>query len=437
MRIAAVILLLLLVVSPAYSYDSDRYFRQILSHPEDEGYMTGDWRGTRDVLADKGVTFISSFVCDILGNTTGGQKQGARFDSSLGWDVNWDLEKFANLVGLQFHISGLWRAGENLSAETIKNKIVTSSIYGHQQFRFYGLYLEQSLFDNAFNLRIGRLGAGDDFASSPLYWMFVSNGIDGNPITIPINLFFSCYPTATWGTRLKLRLAKEIYSITGLYNGDAGVQRDSMYGLDFSLRLKKGLFFAEELSYVPNTTPGSKGLPGHYKAGYYYSSSVYRDLYHDLNGASYAVTGLDQRKRVGNWGVYFHADQMVYREHGPGTEQGLIPLVAVALAPSDVNQLPLFIMSGLIYKGLIPTRNNDVTACQFIYTGWSGDIKHAEQDAGITDVHKYEIVLELTHKIFMTNWMYLQPDMQYIINPGGTGTIKDAYVIGTRFGLNF
>lgn len=437
MRIIAAVIIMVLLASSGYCVTSDKYFKETIGHPEDKSYMTGNWGGTRDDLADKGVTFASSFTCDILGNPTGGNEQGARYDSSLGWDVNWDLEKFAGLVGLQFHISALWRAGQNLSAATIGNKLVTSSIYGHEQFRFYSLHLQQTLFDGAFDLKIGRIGAGDDFAMSPLYWTFVSNGIDGNPITIPINLFFSCYPTATWGARLKLRFAEEFYSQTAIYNGDDGVQRDSMYGLDFSLRLKKGVFLAQELSYVPNTAPDAKGLPGHYKAGFYYDSGVYRDLYGDLNGASYAVTGLPQKKRVGNCGVYLHADQMVYREQGPGTEQGLVPLISVALAPSYINQLPFFFMSGLIYKGLVPGRDYDVTACQFMYAAWSGDIKHAEQDAGITDTHKYEIILELTHKILITKWMYLQPDMQYIINPGGTGTIKDAFVVGTRFGLNF
>jgi len=33
--------------------------------------------------------------------------------------------------------------------------------------------------------------------------------------------------------------------------------------------------------------------------------------------------------------------------------------------------------------------------------------------------------------------MFLQPDFQIILHPGGTSDIPTAYVIGTRFGLTF
>lgn len=404
----------------------------------EQSYMLGNWDGKRESLdREKGVTFASTYVCDILGDTVGGMQQAARYDSSMGWDINFDLEKFAGITGTQFHISGLWRAGQNLSKAVIGNDMVVSSIYGHQQFRFYGLYLDKLFLDDKLSIRAGRIAAGDDFACSPLYWTFVSNSIDGNPITIPINLFFSCYPTAVWGARAKWDLPKDFRMIAGLYNADPGVERDSMYGLDFSLRLKRGLFTAYEISYIPNQKPGDKGMPGNYKAGVYYSSSVFRDKYADTNGSAAVITGQPYRKHIGNYGVYFHADQLIYREGPPGTDQGLTPILAAALAPSNLNKFSFFIENGLIYKGLIPTRDADVSAVQFVYARYSSELRRSQVAGGSQDPQRYEIVLELTHKINITPWMYLQPDMQYIINPGGTGTIKDALVIGTRFGVIF
>jgi carbohydrate-selective porin OprB len=38
----------------------------------------------------------------------------------------------------------------------------------------------------------------------------------------------------------------------------------------------------------------------------------------------------------------------------------------------------------------------------------------------------------------VNQWFFLQPDLQYIMNPnGGAGNIEDAVVIGLRFGLTF
>lgn len=433
--VIAVSLFAVLLPAPARAITSEKYFHDTREMRHEVRYMTGDWRNKRDELSDKGFKFDSSFVMDIFGNTTGGNKQGARYNSSMGWDFNLDLEKFVGMVGTQFHVSGLWRAGQNLSNATIGNSIVVSSIYGHQQFRFYFLYLEKTFLENRLNLRVGRIAAGDDFAASPLYWTYVSNGIDGMPITIPINLFFTVYPTTTWGARLKANIAGDFNMISAIYNGDPGVGRDSMYGLDFSLRLKQGIMYCQEFSYNPNTKPGSKGMPGNYKAGFFYDSGVFRDVYYDINGNSAAVSGLDGMKHIGNYGLYFHADQLIYREK-KDSDQGLTPLFVASIAPKNINQFVSFIMAGLIYKGLVPTFDQDVAAVQMTYAGWSEQWALNKADSG-SDPTRFEAMFELTYKKFITPWMYLQPDMQYIVRPGGTGKIKDALVIGTRFGLIF
>lgn len=402
---------------------------------ERQQYMFGDWKCLREELENEGVIFSSTYTTDVLGNVTGGMKQGARYDHSMGWDVNFDLEKFVGMVGTQFHISGLWRQGQNLSKAVIGNDLVTSTIYGHEQFRFYFLYLEKSLFDNRLNIRIGRIATGDDFAASPLYGTFVSNAVDGVPISIPINLFFTVYPTATWGARAKFDLNKDFYILSAIYNGDKGVEYDKFYGLDFSLRLKEGLAFAQELAYVPDKGVGPDQLPGHYKAGIYYNGAVRRDLYSDINGNSYAVSGLPRKKHIGDYNVYIHADQMIYREKDT-KDEGLTPLAVVTLGPDNMNKFPFFIMGGLVYKGLIPTRDNDVTGFELVYTKYSDKLKESQQSVG-SSPQKYEIMFEFTHKIMITKWMYMQPDLQYIIQPGGTGNIDDALVLGFQFGLTF
>jgi len=413
------------------------YYSYAAEEPASEGslYMLGDWKGERSRLSDKGVTFDSTFVCDYLANVAGGMQQAGRYDHSMGWDINFDLEKFADLGGTQFHISGLWRQGQNLSKAVIGNDLVVSTIYGHEQFRFYSLYLEKTFWDKRISIKAGRIAAGDDFASSSLYGMFVSNSIDGVPISVPINLFFTVYPTATWGTRAKVILNDDFYILSGIYNGDKGVERDSMYGLDFSLRLKKGIAFAQELAYVPNTAKDSKGLPGHYKAGIYYNGAVSKDLYSDINGASYSVSGLAQKKHIGNYNIYFHADQMIYRED-EHSDQGLTPLACITLGPENLNKFPFFLASGMAYKGLIPGRDTDSTAFLISYAKYSEDLKRSEQDTNSSAQH-YEIALEFTHRVNITKWMYAQPDLQYIIQPGGTGDIDDALVIGAQFGFVF
>ncbi|MFA5177709.1 MAG: carbohydrate porin, partial [Candidatus Omnitrophota bacterium] len=95
-----------------------------------------------------------------------------------------------------------------------------------------------------------------------------------------------------------------------------------------------------------------------------------------------------------------------------------------------------FVDGGLVYTGLVPKRDTDVTALGFAYGQWSKDLANYQNDSGQSP-QKYEVMMELNYKIMLTPYFYLQPDLQYIFNPGGTGNIDDALVVGTRVGVIF
>ena len=53
-------------------------------------------------------------------------------------------------------------------------------------------------------------------------------------------------------------------------------------------------------------------------------------------------------------------------------------------------------------------------------------------------VQNYETVLELTYRLyFQKTAVFFQPDLQYVIRPGGTGKIDNALVLGCQIGINF
>jgi len=400
-------------------------------------YFFGNWNGERQKLAERGIDVVSTYVTDLLTNSVGGlRKHRFRYDSSLGLDINVNLEKTSGLSGLQFHISGLYRQGKNLAGD-IGNRFPPSSIYGSEQVRLYNLYLEQAMFNNKVSFKVGRLGTGDDFAQSPLYWTFLTNSIDGCPINLPINFFFTVYPTATWGARVKVNPTNTFSIKSGFYHQDSRVGRDEAHGADFTWRRNKGILFIEEFSFLPNQYEGAKGLPGNYKLGVFYSTGRFNDLYQDEDGNSYAVSGLAQKRRYGNYGLYFHADQMLYRKPS-SKDEGFTPFFVVVIQPPDVNEIPFFVDCGLTYKGLIKGRSDDVAGVGFAYGKWSRQLNKYQNDSGQIP-QKYEAVIETTYKIAVNKWLYFQPDVQYIINPkgGNNPDADDALVTGARVGITF
>jgi porin len=53
-----------------------------------------------------------------------------------------------------------------------------------------------------------------------------------------------------------------------------------------------------------------------------------------------------------------------------------------------------------------------------------------ESAEGVDD---YETAVELTWRAAVTDWLTLQPDVQYIINPGSQRSLRNAVAVGLRF----
>jgi porin len=372
----------------------------------------------RDTLERAGVALTATYTTDLLGNPVGGNTQGFRYTGDMAVDLHVDLGKLWGLKGMLLDVSGSWRSGENLSAQDIGNTFTVSQIFGGETVRLYALALEwPSLFDNRVDIRMGRIGAGDDFLTSPLYTAFVNFAFDANPGSVPINIpSFSVYPVATWGLRTKVMPVDSWSVMTGLYYSDPTLARNSAHGIDFSIRSSAGIFVIGELGYLYHQGQGATGLPGNYKIGAYVDSNGYPDL-----------SSAAQAEIRGNYGVYVLVDQMVYREGGSQSTQGLTPFAAVTFAPSDRNTFPWFFSAGFVYPGLISGRDNDTAAFGLAYE------KFSKYLGGQHD----EMVLEWTYEVAIAPCLTMQPDLQYIIKPSGMSQIAHALVGGLQIAINF
>jgi carbohydrate-selective porin OprB len=48
------------------------------------------------------------------------------------------------------------------------------------------------------------------------------------------------------------------------------------------------------------------------------------------------------------------------------------------------------------------------------------------------------MVIELTYRFdLLKGALFIQPDLQYIIHPGGTSQFNNALVLGAQLGINF
>jgi len=134
----------------------------------------------------------------------------------------------------------------------------------------------------------------------------------------------------------------------------------------------------------------------------------------------------------GTWGLYILGEQMLYSGNSDYSE-GLSAFLALSYAPENRNIITFMTTGGLSYQGLLPSRSDDIFAFVFAYGLFSDDLNEFNRDNG-DPLQDYEVILELNYRIQVVPWLFVQPDVQVVINPDGRSDINDALVIGFGVG---
>jgi len=90
----------------------------------------------------------------------------------------------------------------------------------------------------------------------------------------------------------------------------------------------------------------------------------------------------------------------------------------------------------LIYEGVIACRPNDKTALGF-YSAWFSGRQRGAQEAAALPSQTNETNIEFNHQIQITPYLYLRPNLQYVIKPNALNRIANALVLGVESGITF
>lgn len=430
-------------------------------------YMTGNWFGLRDTLAERGLKFGGKYEGIFFGVVD--SQRGARgfYDQELSFNGEADLAKLTGLEGLDgLTAFGAVRWRDSRASSNPNSFVQASSLFqpsnnqSGTQWRLttFGLeYASPELFgvDKFLTLRGGWLQPQKEFIDQPLSKLFVNNaiesakGVGGN---IPFSSSFS-----TWGGTLQVKPTASSYVKGGLFMAYPSATASSNHGLafegfgpDVSLN---GLMAMAEAGITPKI--GASQLPGKYAVGGFYWGQE-KDSF---NGTS----------QYGQYGFYWQADQMLFREPSPEepaplakgpsdgksvaggkdfkqpvtsepaklSKQGLYTFNLLTFSPKYNNLYPFYFQSGLVYEGLIPTRDKDKTMFAIGFGTYSYQNIEARQNAGNTNQPNYSMVLEWDYRLQINEWAHFQPFVQYIIQPNGTGAVQNATILGFAYGMNF
>lgn len=376
---------------------------------------TRDWGGIRTNLSDEGLDLGVLYTQDVAANPVGGLNQSATYGARLEGMAMLDFEKIFGIKGSSLHYIMYQGLGQGLSQEVIGNDFGVTQIFSSDILAIANFSLEQNLLNDQLYLSAGRLAVGDIFARDDTFAYYLNGALNSTPGQLLINQpTFTTYPFNIWGLAGNYTFPGNQYVSLGVYDASVDDLNNAENGFNFRFAPKGSVLMVGQVGVNPGKDDTSKYLPGHYQLGAFYNTGRV-----DILGTTTTQT------REGNWGAYAIARQMIYQEKDL---QGLSLWGLVTIAPQQaINTQPLGISGGLFYQGLIPNRDNDVTAGAFILGYFSDHLPG----------QSYELVFEATHRYQFADWSYLSLDFQYVVNPAGNDDIPDAWVFGTEFSVKF
>ncbi|MEY3895302.1 MAG: hypothetical protein RLZZ214_821 [Verrucomicrobiota bacterium] len=380
--------------------------------------LTGDWGGVRTAQEEAGYKFFAYYNAIFAANVDGGNSTDSSYAGDLFIGAELDLEKIFGWDDTKFVLSGIDRAGRSID-EAVGGQYSVMQCVGGQNAFLYNITLEKKFFDDTLSVKLGRMSATDDFVGSPYYGFSVNNAVNGQIRAALFDGVMSSYPFPVWGGRVKYDLNDEAYAMLGVFQNPTDMFDRDTQGVDFNFESGDGVSIFTQ----GNWNPKFDDRPAHFYAG--------------MNVAFFEMdefNSTDTRDQFVRF--YGHADYQVCAE-SPGSEEGLVLFATLGYSPfQDAAIIPVQSTFGANYEGLFPGREKDNTVFFATYGNFSNDYTAQQVNAGAGSP-EYELVLEIGHRFQVTPAAYIQPDIQYIVHPGGTGDIPNALVIGFQYGASF
>jgi porin len=432
------------------------------------GYMLGDMWGLRSALAKYGISLAVEETSEVLGNVTGGAKRGAAYDGLTQMALQLDTNRAFGLYGGLFNVSALYVHGSNLSATNLFTLQTASGIEADRSLRLWELWYQQKfLEEDRLDIKIGQQSLDQEF-------MVNSNG------AYLINTMFGwamvpsadlpgggpAYPLSALGVRARYRPIDSLTFLAGVFNGSpspsGGVccsgdpQQQNPSGTSFPLN--GGVLVIAEAQYAyPSLgtmlyANQSEPLSRVYKIGAWFDSENFNDQQFDNTGLSLANPNSNgvPLAHHGNYGVYATADQMIWVDANE-SDRNINLFGRVLWAPqADRNLITFSMNAGLTFHEPFMHRDDDTFSVGMGYAKVSSDAASLDKETAaftgtFVPARGGETYLEVTYQYQAAPWWQIQPDLQYVFNPGGglanpsspNKRIGDELVLGIRTNILF
>lgn len=359
-----------------------------------------------------------------------------------------DLQEVVGLPGTSFRVQVQSNRGDPVSRE-VGDLQGISNLEAPREWRLYEAWVEQEIGSPRLSLLAGVRDINADFDVIPAAGDFFNGSFGFGPEYSQSGIAGpSTYPATALGARLRVEAVSGLYGLLGVSDGVPGSPGD----FDFSLAEDEGALLSAEIGYAhspvdPQPTPRaiSRGEGRGRGRGLGAGGSgrqrrrIGRGRFIQDVGSKIAAGGWVYTRRVPSWspgglekrswGLYVLGEHGLYRDpDGMGELSGF---ARIGTAADAVNRLHLSLGGGLVYQGLLPGRPDDVVGVGMAHARNGSPYLQMRREEG-SPLERAETVLELTYRAEVGPVFSIQPDLQWVKNPGMDPGKEDALVFGLR-----
>lgn len=337
--------------------------------------------------------FGFNYYGDAGANLRGGIKTGGFY---LGW-VNTDLTIHLWKES-SFLISLGNTHGNQPSIEMLGDYQYASGIEAGNHTFLYELWFRQGF--GIGDVTIGLQEVNSEFAFTDYGTLFLNSSF-GLPPSISCNFTAPTFPLTTPGITTRWFLSPKTTFKLAAFDGVPTDFRNNPHNLKWEISKKDGLFIFSEIQRTIQTGP----LTGTLKGGFYF---------HEHFSFNDTIT-------PDNHGFYVIADQEIWKNEASRKNLGCF--LQFGYCPEYLNDHSYYIGTGIHYAGAFKKNGSDIAGIGLAHALFN--------DAG------HETALELSYLYPFCRYFFVQPDIQYIINPSGTAeNLNNCIVLFLRIGLS-
>lgn len=367
------------------------------------------------------------FVADVLGATAGGRSREARYLDNLGLLLRLDAETALGLrnTALVAHVQS--NRGGSLSA-AVGDFQGASNIEAPESWRLYELWIEHTPVPERLSLLAGVYDLNAELDVIPVAADFLNSSFGFGPEYATAGVAGpSTFPLTTLGLRISLRPVPFGYVTLSVSDGAPGTPTDPDRSR-FALRADEGVLLSWEAGY--GRAPGTGGH------GVISRARMSADVATKLAVGGWRFTRrfdrFDGTGTGSSWGLYSLGQRRIF---GSGSRRATV-FGRLGLASAAVNRVEFYVGGGVAIGGPFPGRADDVLGAGIAVAG-NGTHFLEWRDRTNVPTDRTETVFEAFYAFRVSERLRIQPDIQWIVNPGMDPSLDDALVIGGRGVLTF